>query len=218
MVEKIKKIDNPLTIIGIFAMIVEISFSIAFFSMSEEMQQTFAWFMFLFPFTLLVLFFITWNFNTKVLYAPSDFKNENNFLHTLRGVVKKKVGINNVEEAISNTEVKNDFFLETANNFFKELLQELKPEIKNENIETVYFSAQSVDYFLIQVQLSDKLIEIENQKEHNFILHIKPSHVNGPYLEIIGKNIISNDTQKLASLLVIMINEIITDIEFHKTN
>jgi uncharacterized tellurite resistance protein B-like protein len=38
-----------------------------------------------FPTIIVALFFITLNFNPKVLYAPSDFRNEENFLNTLIG-------------------------------------------------------------------------------------------------------------------------------------
>ncbi|ALG52958.1 hypothetical protein FORC6_2632 [Vibrio parahaemolyticus] len=38
----------------------------------------------LFPFTLIALFFITLNWNHKVLYAPSDFKDEDHFVNILQ--------------------------------------------------------------------------------------------------------------------------------------
>jgi hypothetical protein len=38
----------------------------------------------LFPFALISLFFITLNFNHRVLYAPSDFKDEDNFVNILK--------------------------------------------------------------------------------------------------------------------------------------
>lgn len=79
MVEKIGTIQNPLTIIAIFAAIAEISGTIVLPFISVENQETYIWFLMVFPLLLVVLFFLTLNFNHKVLYAPSDFKNEDNF-------------------------------------------------------------------------------------------------------------------------------------------
>jgi len=79
MVEKIGTIRNPLTIIAIFAAIAEISGTAVLPFISDGNQSTYVWFLMIFPLLLVVLFFLTLNFNHNVLYAPSDFKNEENF-------------------------------------------------------------------------------------------------------------------------------------------
>lgn len=73
-------IKNPLTIIAIFAGIAEVSGTtvIAFLQLGQ--QEIFIWFLIFFPTLLIVLFFITLNFNPKVLYAPSDFENQDHFM------------------------------------------------------------------------------------------------------------------------------------------
>lgn len=83
MVEKIGTIKNPLTIIAIFAAIAEISGTAVLPFISDQNQGTYVWFLILFPMLLVVLFFLTLNFNHRVLYAPSDFKNEDNFFKSL---------------------------------------------------------------------------------------------------------------------------------------
>jgi DNA-binding MarR family transcriptional regulator len=86
MIEKVKAVNNPLTIIAIFAALAEIAGTIALKIVTPELQGTFVWFVMGFPALLVLLFFITLNFNPKVLYAPSDFRDEENFLTTITGV------------------------------------------------------------------------------------------------------------------------------------
>lgn len=83
MVEKIGTIRNPLTIIAIFAAIAEISGTAVLPFITDGNQGTYVWFLMIFPLLLIVLFFVTLNFNHKVLYAPSDYKNEENFFKSL---------------------------------------------------------------------------------------------------------------------------------------
>lgn len=83
MIEKIGPIKNPLTIIAIFAAIAEISGTIVLPFIAPANQAVYVWFLIIFPILLILLFFITLNFNHKVLYAPSDYQNEDNFLRSL---------------------------------------------------------------------------------------------------------------------------------------
>jgi len=80
MIDKIGHIKNPLTIIAIFAGLAEISGTAILPFISTENQNIFVWFLILFPILLVSLFFLTLNLNHRVLYAPSDYKNEENFL------------------------------------------------------------------------------------------------------------------------------------------
>lgn len=83
MIEKVGTIKNPLTIIAIFAAIAEISGTVVLPFINEANQSTYIWFLIVFPILLIILFFLTLNFNHKVLYAPSGYQNEENFLHSL---------------------------------------------------------------------------------------------------------------------------------------
>lgn len=60
---------SPLTIIAIFAGIIEASALASLPFLSEESQTTYTWFLVGFPFFLTVLFFLTLNFNYKSLYS-----------------------------------------------------------------------------------------------------------------------------------------------------
>lgn len=84
MKEKISTVKNPLTVIAIFAGTAEISGTAILPLLQVQSQQTYIWFLMLFPFILIVFFFLTLNWNHKVLYAPSDFTNEDNFVNILK--------------------------------------------------------------------------------------------------------------------------------------
>ncbi|EKF9262650.1 hypothetical protein O1D78_003665 [Vibrio cholerae] len=81
MVEKIGHIKNPLTVIAIFAAIAEISGTTVLPFIDPKNQEIYIWFLMLFPTLLVCIFFLTLNFNHKVLYAPSDYKDENHFVN-----------------------------------------------------------------------------------------------------------------------------------------
>lgn len=102
MIEKVKAVNNPLTIIAIFAALAEIAGTIALKIVAPELQATFIWFVMIFPALLVVLFFITLNFNPKVLYAPSDFKDEVNFLNVIGGAKQLSTNLEEVQSQLEN--------------------------------------------------------------------------------------------------------------------
>lgn len=73
------KVQNPLTIIAIFAGIAEVTGTTVLLGLPIDVQKTFVWFVMAFPIMLIAAFFLILNFNYKVLYAPSDYKNEQLF-------------------------------------------------------------------------------------------------------------------------------------------
>jgi len=93
MTEKIGLIKNPLTIIAIFAGIAEVSGTVVLPFISEENQELFIYFLICFPSILVLLFFVTLNFNNKVLYAPSDFKDETNYIKVNKYDISKQRNI-----------------------------------------------------------------------------------------------------------------------------
>ena len=60
----------PLTIIAIFAGIIEASALATLPFLSESSQKLYTWFLVGFPFFLTALFFLTLNFNYKSFYSP----------------------------------------------------------------------------------------------------------------------------------------------------
>lgn len=84
MIDKISTVKNPLTIIAIFAGIAEVSGTGILPFIDATNQQIFIYFLVGFPVLLVILFFVTLNFNNSVLYAPSDFTNEENYMKVAR--------------------------------------------------------------------------------------------------------------------------------------
>ena len=70
---------SPLTIIAIFAGIIEASALGSLPFLDESSQGIYTWFLVGFPPFLTVLFFLTLNFNTKSLYGPEDAGSESHY-------------------------------------------------------------------------------------------------------------------------------------------
>lgn len=80
---KYNYVKNPLTIIGIFASIVEVSGKCVLPFLTESNQNCYMWFLIVFSAILLIIFFTILLRCPQKLYAPSDFKDENNFFRCL---------------------------------------------------------------------------------------------------------------------------------------
>jgi hypothetical protein len=74
------KVSNPLTIVAIFASVAEAFATGALILLPDAMQAKFIYFVIFFPILIVVSFFLTLWLKPQVLYAPSDFSNEEHFL------------------------------------------------------------------------------------------------------------------------------------------
>lgn len=81
-----QKINNPLAIIGIFSTISELAMAATLLKLSSELQEIFIWFVMLFPTLLVILFFMVIFKKPTALYAPSDFKDEDNYIKTVTNI------------------------------------------------------------------------------------------------------------------------------------
>lgn len=80
MLDKFGHIKNPLTVIAMFAGIAEVSGAVVLPWLEKDVQETYVLFLMGFPCLLVLLFFVTLWLNHTVLYAPSDFKDDKNFM------------------------------------------------------------------------------------------------------------------------------------------
>nr|DAL09304.1 MAG TPA_asm: hypothetical protein [Caudoviricetes sp.] len=87
----ISHIKNPLTIIGIFAGIVEVSANFVLPFLNATQQNSYLWFLMLFPAGLVIFFFLTLNFNPVVLYAPSDYSNDDSYMQANARMIGNQV-------------------------------------------------------------------------------------------------------------------------------
>ncbi|HBN8595655.1 hypothetical protein MNU23_30440 [Pseudomonas aeruginosa] len=80
MAKKYTHIKNPLTVIAIFATFVEIGGTVVLPFLGGEVQERYVWFLMAFPVFLVWQFFrVLWH-KHEVLYAPKDYRDDNNFL------------------------------------------------------------------------------------------------------------------------------------------
>lgn len=132
MTEKVGLIKNPLTIIAIFAGIAEVSGTIVLPFIASENQELFIYFLILFPSILVILFFITLNFNNKVLYAPSDYADESNYIKINR---YDKIEQKNIEVKVSKENLET-IQLQQKIEIFDTQISQLRNEIRNLNIKS----------------------------------------------------------------------------------
>lgn len=95
-----KAISNPLTIIAGFSTLAEIAMVAALKIVDTPLQPIFIWFVMLFPAFLVLGFYLTLNFNSKVLYAPSDFKDESNYMNALGLAKQQETDLNKIETTV----------------------------------------------------------------------------------------------------------------------
>ncbi|MFW0759353.1 hypothetical protein ACN1C3_32320 [Pseudomonas sp. H11T01] len=84
------KITNPMTIIAIFAALTEASATVSLPFLDDGDRDVYVWFLISFPFCLILLFFVTLNFNYKSLYAPSDFEKGEDFIKVIDGATRSR--------------------------------------------------------------------------------------------------------------------------------
>lgn len=148
MIEKINHVSNPLTVIAIFAGLAEVAGSIALVAVDPSIQSTFVWFVMLFPVGLVLFFFATLNFNPRVLYAPSDFKDEENFLAALAG--KQKVQ-KQFDEVFNQLEKSQRQLIEST---LAELGKDLNPASQEELKNTIEAQLNKIREKLDQTKVS----------------------------------------------------------------
>lgn len=73
-------ISNPLTLISIFAGVSETVSTGVLPLIDAELQAIFIWFVMLFPTALVATFFLILLYRREILYAPSDFRDDNAFM------------------------------------------------------------------------------------------------------------------------------------------
>lgn len=166
MSDKISTVKNPLTVIAIFAGTAEISGTAVLPLLGEANQHIYLWFLMLFPFSLIALFFITLNWNYKVLYAPSDFKDEDNFVNLL-----KKQSTFEQNEQMAN--IKNDIVEETgikdveisdSETVLEETVDEVTTD-REKRLERDKITRNIVQQQMREYQLAEKLVLDKLEKD-----------------------------------------------------
>lgn len=98
----VKKISNPLTIIGMFAVLAEIAGTVVLPILNgNDNQDKFIWYVMFFPVFLVILFFITLWTVPKNLYGPKDYSNEDNFIKIMSAKYSVDDSLQHIEDEIS---------------------------------------------------------------------------------------------------------------------
>lgn len=166
MTEKIGTIKNPLTIIAIFAGIAEVSGTVVLPFIDITNQFLFIYFLILFPSILVVLFFSTLNFNNKALYAPSDYKNEDNYVKMFKYDIQKQA---NVEVKVSKEDSIINYIEELKLQISKltNKITNLEDKSKNDKIEAVEVEEIISEDYEIQVTPFDNVSKFLNYMAKN---------------------------------------------------
>lgn len=154
MIEKIKKVSNPLTIIAIFAALAEVSGTIVLPFLKVGSQDLYVWFLMIFPTILIFLFFLTLNFNHKVLYAPSDFQDEGNFIK----LFGKPTAGDRLEKLSSEIEVDSEVVEGSLGPDIRNMDLAYRNIIRRSTASTHYLAAE-----LVITKLSQEFDEIEKE-------------------------------------------------------
>jgi hypothetical protein len=208
-----KKISNPLTIIAIFAGLAEINGTVVLGLVPEDLQIVFIWFIILFPTFLVLIFFSILNWNPKVLYAPSDFMKDENFLANIQGKkyeaikldIKKEDSqqsskfdefVNKTNTAISKElkEAKAVRIVTYAQKTFKRVEQSMQEFFDKEQLKSFSIEAHSPGYYIFNFDMDPKKMtpRIGGLTE-SIIVQFRENMLGDIEIEAIGKNINETD-------------------------
>jgi len=215
MIEKIKKVSNPLTVIAIFAAIAEISGTVIFPTLGESIKPVFVWFLIGFPTLLVLCFFITLNLNPWSLYAPSDYKDEDNYVkimseakvpefeNKLTEATKDNFrdvrGNINLAETKDNKKSSDEVIVNNANAFFNKLLDLSADLFDSKMIESIRIEAQSKELFVLEFYINKEYCKKNKLPDFYFvIINITCDNKGNLKLIAIGKDIVDNSVVSFA--------------------
>jgi hypothetical protein len=206
-----KKIENPLTIIGVFAGITEILSSAALPFLQSNTQSLFTWFLVLFPFVLILLFFGTLNFNREAFYAPGDFKDQRDFLELIK-LSRKPITVTSPNDLPSNIAIVEDNTeskdlsigstrdeINKVNEVFKYFGERAKSLFEERLIDAYMYGSRGEGLFLVTLILKDK--EIIGPDDENRIIQSRTLDNGLIELCIVENGIKCNDPRKFSDLL-----------------
>lgn len=193
MIENVKVVSNPLTVIAIFAALAEIAGTVALATVDISLQHTFVWFVMAFPTCLVFLFFATLNFNTKVLYAPSDFKDEENFLDTLAG---GRVISASLQDLTRQVELAQETILSQTTQAIgssDDLKRERVVEVVNQQLELLKDKVESVRESAIEAQILEHLLTMVRPSSATDIskaIGWSPSEIEAAILKLAARKLV----------------------------
>ena len=227
-----RKISNPLTIIAIFAGLAEINGTVVLSLVPVDLQEIFVWFIILFPSLLVIIFFVTLNWNPKVLYSPSDFLKDESFIQVLNqnrkeyksvSVEVNKDNFNN-ENKIQDLKSISDYnFLDKEsendeNQLIEGLAEALFDNLRNDTselfdkglLEMFSYEFQAPGFYLLKFKMNEKLLnENSGRTGENIIIRLVEKEPNEFIFIALGKNIVETNYKLFSNKLAKFITKFI---------
>lgn len=170
-----------------------------------------------------------------MIYAPSDFRDEENYLKTISGrYLSDKINYvvtqdNNKPEVLKKdidrvSEISSRYLptsekriIDITNKFFKNLISKASPLLEEKVLTQVSFGIEAPEYFLLRFLISKDIVKLDDKlagtwlKPENvptdFTLIIKVSVIGDQlYLEAVGKEIRENSAERFADRIFDFIN------------
>ncbi len=177
MTEKIGAVKNPLTVIAIFAGIAEVSGTVVLPFVSESNQNIFIYFLMGFPTILVLLFFVVLIFKNKALYAPSDYKDEENYFRVTKYDSSKQ------EQVVVKVANENQAQLlyeqyTQLNESISNKIKVLESKISKSDKLTTSLDKGIYDYQISNLRLVDTFITLMDHKGYLFEIYNKEEGVS----------------------------------------
>lgn len=168
---KIKKAAlNPLWIITIFFSFTETILGYAVFNTTGTVQIMLTIFVVFFPLLVAISFFVVLWYKPKHLYAPTDYKDDQSFLDSLKEMPHESdLGLQ-IEKTVNNIltskKLIDEFNTEKPEKILKEAAEKILSKIKEENFITIDLSRLTKspkDFFLITFDSSLSFQDLTNR-------------------------------------------------------
>jgi hypothetical protein len=159
----------------------------------------------LFPLVLVAAFFITLNFNPRVLYSPQDFRDERYFVATVSGNRTSPFftirsddppeTIRSLPQWLQATEPEQHEkeVLRAANEFSTIAFNLLSKDLQERRLSVVGFGMEGEGYFLFYYAIPNEAVHERHASEGTFILQVLRNESGRTLLKLIGKGVSSED-------------------------
>jgi len=137
MIEKIKHIRNPLTIVAIFATLAELAGTVSPTTIDERYHIIIVCFLVVFPTLLVILFFLTLWCRPWVLYGPSDFQNEEHFLEMLTDAQRLSIELDTINAQVQGSKKKIINEVLWCNNSQERDVKKISEVVNNETAQII---------------------------------------------------------------------------------
>ena len=174
---KIVNINNPLTLIGLFAGLTETICAVVLpFLTNPDLQKSFLFFVIGFPILIVIAFFLTLNFNKGALYAPKDYPDNNISLAKLflnkKNISKTKIQIDKKFNVfIDNVNFSTlDKYLIPYLEFSKLFITRIMSLLTLDKFDEFRFDIINDNFYLLEIRISKDYLKNTSKYRHIFIL------------------------------------------------